>query len=208
MRTLVSTISVAVLSVGVVCAQETSRFAFDVGGGFSTPLGNTGRNVDSGWNIGGGAGVNFSPYVGVLIDANYNSFGINSTTLANIGVPGGGMHIFSATLDPIVHLNPKGHVDIYVTGGGGLYHRNIDYTQPSVAIVPGGNPFFGFFPVAVPTTQILASYTINKPGVDVGAGIAIGTRWHGKIFAEARYNRIYMGQFHTDYVPVTFGFRW
>jgi hypothetical protein len=29
-----------------------------------------------------------------------------------------------------------------------------------------------------------------------------------QVFAEARYNRIIMGQFHTDYVPVTFGFRW
>jgi len=197
-----------VLAVGTACAQEASRFMFDVGGGFTTPVGNTGRNVDTGWNIGGGFGANFVPYFGAKIDLNYNSFGINSATLANIGVPGGDMHIFSATLDPIVHLNPHGHVDVYVTGGGGLYHRIVDYTQPSVAIIPGFNGFFGLFPVAVPTTQILSSYSINKPGIDVGAGVAFGTKFHGKIFAEAKYNRIFMGQYHTDYIPVTFGFRW
>jgi hypothetical protein len=54
---------------------------------------------------------------------------------------------------------------------------------------------------------IVDSYTVNKPGVDVGAGIAFGKKWGGKFFAEARYNRIYLGDRHTDYIPVTFGFR-
>jgi hypothetical protein len=208
MKNLALATCFGLLSIGAASAQETSHFAFSVGAGFTTPVGNTGRHLDEGWNIGGGFGMNFSPYVGALIDLNYNSFGINSATLANIGVPGGGLHVFSATFDPIVHLNPKGHMDVYVTGGGGLYHRNQDFTQPSVAVVTGFDPFFGFFPVTVPTTQILASYSVNKPGIDVGAGVAFGNKWHGKFFAEAKYNRIFMGQFHTDYVPVTFGYRW
>jgi hypothetical protein len=41
----------------------------------------------------------------------------------------------------------------------------------------------------------------------VGAGIAFGKKWGGKFFAEARYNRIFIGDRHTDYIPVTFGFR-
>ncbi|HLK63935.1 MAG TPA: outer membrane beta-barrel protein [Bryobacteraceae bacterium] len=208
MKNFVLATSIGILALTVASAQEAPRFTFGVGGGFTTPVGNTGREVDNGWNIGGGFGVNFVPYLGANINLNYNSFGINSATLSNIGVPGGGMHVFSATFDPIVHLNPKGHVDFYVTGGGGLYHRIIDFTQPNVAVVPGFDPFFGFYPVAIPTTQILASYSVNKPGIDVGAGVAFGTKFHGKIFAEAKYNRIFMGQFHTDYIPVTFGFRW
>jgi hypothetical protein len=56
---------------------------------------------------------------------------------------------------------------------------------------------------------VLASYSVNKPGVDVGAGVAVGTRWHGKVFAEARWDHIFIGgNRHVDYVPVTFGFRW
>ena len=208
MKKLVLATCFGLLAIGVASAQETSHFAFNIGAGFTTPLGNTGRYLDEGWNVGGGAGVNFSPYVGALIDLNYNSMGINSTTLGNFGVPGGGVHVFSATLDPIVHLNPKGRVDFYVTGGGGLYHRNQDFTAPSLTVVNGFNPFFGFYPVAIPTTQILASSSVNKPGVDIGAGMAFGSKWHGKFFAEAKYNRIFMGQYHTDYIPVTFGFRW
>jgi hypothetical protein len=209
MRTLALVTTFGILAVGAVSAQETQRFAFNVGAGFTNPVGSTARQVDTGWNVGAGFGMNFSPYVGALIDLNYNSMGINSGTLEAIGVPGGGMHVFSATLDPIVHLNPKGHVDVYVTGGGGLFHRNQDFTAPSVGTATGFDPFFGFFPVAVPTTLILSSYSVNKPGIDVGAGIAFGSKWHGKFFAEAKYDRIFMGNgFHTDYVPVTFGFRW
>lgn len=198
------------LSVGSLYAQhETSRFAFDIGGGFTQPVGNTGRHLDEGWNVGGGFGYNFSQYFGTMIDLGYNSFGINSTTLNNLGFPGGGVHIFSATLDPVVHLTPRSHFDLYVMGGGGVYHRNQNFTQPGVATVTGFDPFFGFYPVSVPTTQVLSSYSVTKPGVDIGAGVALGTKWHGKFFAEARYNRIFMGNNrHTDYIPVTFGFRW
>lgn len=189
-------------------AQETSRFTFDLGAGFTNPVGGSGRRFDEGWNLQGGFGVNFVPWVGAKIDLAYNSFGINSATLANIGVPGGSVNVFSATLDPIIHLNPHGNVDVYLTGGGGLYHRYQEFTQPTVGVVTGFDPFFGFYPVAVPTNQILSSYSVNRPGIDVGAGFAIGTKFHGKFFAEAKYNRIFLENYHTDYVPVTFGFRW
>src|SRR5580704_16798827 len=127
MKTLVLVTTIGILAIGAASAQETNRFAFSLGAGFTNPVGNTGRQLDEGWNVGGGFGMNFSPYVGALIDLNYNSFGINSTTLGNIGVPGGGLHVFSATLDPMIHLNPKEHVDVYVTGGGGLFHRYQDF---------------------------------------------------------------------------------
>ena len=40
-------------------------------------------------------------------------------------------------------------------------------------------------------------------------GLALGTKWHGKIFAEARYVHIFMNNnMRADYIPVTFGFRW
>jgi hypothetical protein len=189
-------------------AQETSGFAFSMGGGFTTPLGTTGRNLDSGWNILGGAGYNFTPHVGALVDLGYDSMGVNSATLSNLGYGGGKLSVFSATLDPIVHLNPHGHFDVYVTGGGGLYHQYQNFTQPTVFVGTGFNPFFGFYQYGVPGNVVVASYSVNKPGIDGGIGVSMGTRWHGKVFAEARYNRIFTGTYHTDYLPVTFGFRW
>jgi len=206
---LMSCVGLVFSSCSCLSAQEGSPFTFDIGAGFTQPVGHTGRELDEGWNIGAGAGFNFSQYVGAKVDVGYNSFGIDSATLSNLGFPGGGVHVFSATLDPIVHLNPHGHFDVYVIGGGGLYHEYWEFTQPSVATIAGFNPFFGFYTAAVPTTQILASYSVNKPGVDIGAGIAFGTKWHGKFFAESRWDHIFIGgSRHVDYVPVTFGFRW
>ena len=205
----VGLLAAGLLAGQVMSAQEFSRFSFDVGGGFTQPVGNTGRHLDEGWNVRGGAGVNFSQYVGAMVQVDYNRFGINGTTLNAAGFPGGDVSVFSATLDPIVHLTPRGHFDMYIIGGGGLYHRTQQFTQPGIAAVTGFDPFFGFYQTAIPTTQVVSSYTVNKPGVNGGAGIAFGTKWHGKIFAEARYHRIFMGNgSHTDYIPVSFGFRW
>jgi hypothetical protein len=190
-------------------AQEYHRLIVDFGGGFTQPVGRTGTYLDDGWNIRGGAGINFSQYVGAIVQLDYNSMGINANTLSNVGFPGGDVHVFSATLNPIVHLTPRSHFDVYLIGGGGMYRRTQEFTQSGVAAVTGFNPFFGFYQFGVPTTEVLASYTVVKPGVNGGMGIALGSKWGGKFFAEARYNRIFMGQnAHTDYVPVTFGFRW
>jgi hypothetical protein len=60
------------------------------------------------------------------------------------------------------------------------------------------DPFFGFYQFGIPTTEVLASYSVNKPGVNGGAGIAFGSKWGGKFFAEARYHRIFASDSHTE----------
>jgi hypothetical protein len=91
------------LLAGLVSGQEVQRFSFEFGGGFTQPVGETGRHLDEGWNIRGGAGFNFSQYAGAMVQLDYNRFGINGTTLNGAGFPGGEVNVFSATLDPIVH---------------------------------------------------------------------------------------------------------
>ncbi len=115
MKRLVLISCISLLAGGVLSAQEVPRFAFDLGAGFTQPVGNTGRHLDEGWNVKGGVGYNFSPYFGTMLQLDFNSFGINSATLNNIGVPGGDLHVFSATIDPIVHLSPKRHADVYIS---------------------------------------------------------------------------------------------
>jgi hypothetical protein len=192
---------------GILSAQEFSKFTFDVGAGFTTPVGGTGRYLDTGWNVRGGAGVNFNHWLGVNLNAGYDSMGINTATLTNIGVPGGTVSAFSLTLDPVVHLTPHLPVDVYVTGGGGYFRQEQTFTQPGQAIVGGYYPFFGFYPVSY--NQVIGQYSVNKPGIDAGLGVNFKTWGHSKVFAEARYDRIFLSNgYHTDYVPVTFGFRW
>jgi opacity protein-like surface antigen len=193
---------------GAVFAQETPKFTFNVGGGFTQPLGRTGDNLNTGWNIGAGAGYNFTSHIGALVQFSDNQSDINSATLANIGFPGGNVNVWSLTLDPIVHTHPRGPADLYFIGGGGFYHWRQQFTAPDVAAVTGFNPFFGFFQTVVPTQDILSSYSVNKPGVNGGLGVAFGTKWNLKFYAEARYHRIIFGDRHADMLPVTFGVRW
>src|ERR1041385_1476127 len=86
MKSLAFTICIGLCAVSAF-AQETSHFAFSIGGGFTNPVGNTGRHLDEGWNIQGGAGYNFSPYVGPLTHFDSNSFGINAATLITSACP-------------------------------------------------------------------------------------------------------------------------
>jgi hypothetical protein len=209
MRGFATTASLFLVITTVVSAQEYSRFTFSGGGGFTQAVGNTGRQLDTGWNIQGGAGVNFSKYLGAMLQLDYNRFGVNTFTLNSLGFPGGDLSVFSATIDPIVHVTPGHSMDVYLIYGGGMYRRNQEFTAPSFATVQAFNPFFGFYVANVPSNIVLAQYSVVKPGVNGGAGIAFGNKWGGKFFAEARYHRIFMGAYgHTDYIPVTFGFRY
>jgi hypothetical protein len=145
-----------------------------------------------------------------MLDFSHQRMGINSATLTSLGFPDGDARLTSVTLNPVVHTNPRGPVDVYFTGGGGLYHWYHQFTRPSTATFTGFDPFFGvFYPVAVPVNEVVASYSVNKPGFNGGMGVAVGTRWSAEFYAEARFHRmIYGNDRFVDTIPVTFGFRW
>ena len=208
MKKILLAFGVGTLLAGAINAQETPPFAFNIGGGFTNPVGGTGTRLNTGWNFDAGAGFNFHPYVGALVQFNDSQFDINRVTLDGLGFPGGNVNVWSLTLDPIVHTNPRGPADLYFIGGGGLYHWRQEFTAPTVAVFRGFDPFFGFFQQAVPAQNVLTSYSVNKPGVNGGLGLSFGTRWHVKVYAEARYHRIIFGDRHADLLPVTFGIRW
>jgi opacity protein-like surface antigen len=199
---------IGILSVTALCAQEVPRFTFNLGAGFTSPVGGTSDRLKTGWNMQGGAGVNFNSRLGAMLQFNYNGNGLNDRTLANFGVPDGDVSLWSLTVNPIVHLNPSGPVDFYVIGGGGLYSRTTRFTQPGIDVVTAFDPWFGvFYPVAVPVSEILAEYTLMKPGVNIGAGLSFGMRGRAKFYAEARWHRMLMRDTHTDIIPVNFGIR-
>jgi hypothetical protein len=119
------------------------------------------------------------------------------------------VRVWGFTLDPVVHLTQEGPVDVYVTGGGGIYHRTVEYTQP--VVVPGVyfDPWFGFYPAATTANQVIGSFGQYKGGIDGGVGFSVKLgQSRIKAFAEARYHHIYTRNVGTDIIPVSFGFRW
>ena len=201
-----------IVGVSVLHAQtaEPPRFTFDVGGGFTKPVGHLDGRIDTGWNAQAGAGVNLAPWLGVMGQFMYTEAGLNGSFLQSIGEPDGNFRMWGFSLDPIVHLNPRGHVDFYLIGGPGVYRRTVEFTQPTVTTVTAFDPFFGyFFPVDVPANQVLGSFGTTAFGMNGGGGVSVRVgNGNAKLFAEARYIKMYTQGSSTSVLPVTFGIRY
>jgi hypothetical protein len=81
----------------------------------------------------------------------------------------------------------------YRDSPGGLYHRTIEFSAPTLANVFGFDPFFGIYPATIAANQILS--------IPLGSSKV-------KPFAEARYHYMYTAPHGTSILPVTFGVRW
>lgn len=206
--TLVSCFGLLSVCSSTIWAQEFSRFSYGIGAGFTTPAGEAGRVADMGWNIRGSGGYNFTRRFAVDFNVGYDSMGVNSATLSNIGTTGGELSVFSFTLDPKVHLTPRSKVDLYVFGGGGYFRQEEEFSQPSTNTNPGYYPVLGYYQ-GFSSGGGVGNYSVNKAGIDAGLGVGIKSLGSGKIFAEARYDRIFLTNgYHSDFIPVTFGYRW
>jgi opacity protein-like surface antigen len=192
-------------------AQNTNKFTFHLGGGFTQPVRDASDRFERGFNITAGGGVNFTPRFGLLGEFGYNDLDLTTTALTAAGVPAGSGRIYSFTANPIVRFNPRGRFDAYVIGGGGYYRRTVEFTEPTTAVVTAFDPFYGvFFPAEIPVNRVLGSFTQNKGGLNIGGGVtfALGQDTNTKIFAETRYHHIFTTPIDTNYMPVTFGLRW
>lgn len=165
--------------------------------GASAPLNPIATRLDAGWNLAGGVGVT-KGYVGIMVDVLYNHFGFTDQALARAGARRGSQQYWGITVDPVFHVNERGPIDFYITGGGGLYGRTTKYRAFADLI---GQPSVRY--------DVVSSDTIYKPGVDGGAGFAfrIDERSNIKFFAEARYHHMFTRGPGASFVPVTVGIR-
>jgi len=199
---------IGLLAFASANAQEFSRYSVDLGFGFSNPAGAQEHYLNEGWNIRGGAGVNFSPYIGAMLNVGYDDLGVSAATLSNIGVNGGDIHLFHATIDPVVHLTPNSPFDFYLTGGGGLFHRYQEFSAPGGSTTGAYLPYFGILPSGTGSNFLPTSYAVTKPGFEVGAGVAVKAFGHSKFFLEAKWEHMFLAGAHTDILPVSFGLRY
>ena len=197
------------ISCGLPLYAGDGRFTAHIGGGFTSPTFDASDRLDTGWNILAGAGVRVTRNFALLGEFNYNDFEVARSVLRAAGTPDGDARVWSFTANPRYTINPGGRVNFYVTGGGGVYHRTVDFTRPTVAAVTAFDPFFGFFPAAVPAEEVVRSFDTTKGGLNIGGGFDIHlTRQSLKFFAESRYHHMYTSGFGTSFIPVTFGLRW
>lgn len=185
------------------------QWAFEAGGGFNAPIGNDIPYITWGGNFTVGGGLHFSRQFSLLAEYQFIADKLPGALVAAGGGETGNTHIQSITIAPVIDLFPKSSNSVYLTGGGGWYHKSTNFN------VLAGYDFYGY-PVFVTAN----SFSSNQGGLNFGFGLSHrlgGVYGDGsaKLFAEARYLWIDTPPIHeanglgrTGLIPVTFGIRW
>jgi len=186
-----------------------SHIAIEAGAGFNAPIGNDTPYITWGGNVTGGVGLHLSQRFSVLGEFQFMDNKLPGAFIASGGGQGGNAHIFSLTVDPVVDLFPKRANSVFLTGGGGFYHKSTNFTVQECCDFNG-------YPVNVTTN----GFSSNQGGLNIGLGFTHrlgGVYGDGqvKLFGEARYVYIHTplitetnGLGTTELIPVTFGVRW
>lgn len=167
-----------------------------VGIGASTPVNPLATRLDAGWNLAGGVGVT-QGYVGVMVDALYTSFGVNQSALLRENARSGYQRFWAFTVDPVLHINPRGPADFYITAGAGLYGQRTGFRAPASLAGPAAR------------YDLTRTETLYRFGVNGGAGFAFGPSPESrlKFFVEARYHHMLTLDRGPSFIPLTVGVR-
>jgi len=191
--------------------------AFDFGGGFNAPIGNDASSNEGGpfitWggNVTAGAGLRFSRHFSLLGEFQFIDNKLPGAFIAEAGAgaSNGNAHIVALTADPVIDLFPKSRSSVYLTGGGGYFHKSTNFSVQVCC------DFYGY-PVNINTN----SFSSDQPGGSFGLGFTrrLGGTYGDssmKLFAESRYlflNTPRVGEVNglgrTELIPVTLGVRW
>ncbi len=189
-------------------ADGTPKYTFVAGVGFTQPLGNTWHYFKPNYGFQVGGGRNFNSHLGVLLQFDYDHFGLTGQTLSNQsqiyfnGDPNaadngldGSNHIWSFTVNPVYTLfngGKAGGFGAYLVGGVGFYHKVTTFTVPQVEEF--FDPFFG--PEEFEVNGTFDHYSSNAPGVNGGFGVTYKfSRFSNeRFFGEVRYVVVFDSQ--------------
>jgi hypothetical protein len=181
---------------------------FEAGAGFNAPIGNDTPYITWGGNFTGGGGLRFNKRFSLLGEFQFMDNKLPGAFIAAGGGQLGNAHIVSLTAAPVIDLFPKWTNSVYVTGGGGYYHKSTNFDVQECCDFEG-------YPVDVTANSI----TSNQLGGSLGLGFThrlggINGDGQMKLFAEARYVYLHTppitqtnGLGTTELIPVTFGVR-
>jgi len=187
-------------------SDGSAKYEFLAGAGAALPLGNTHVYETPNWGFQAGGGRNFNRNFGVILQFDYDHFGLQAATINNqtyiyntllgctpaqvaagtCGVTGldGNNHVWSFTLNPTFTLATQGLWNAYAVLGGGFYHKVTNFTQPTTqeeCSIYG----CGYFSV----NSNIDHYTSNAAGVNSGFGVTrkLTTFSNVRVYLEARY---------------------
>jgi len=188
-------------------ADGSNKWTFVGGVGLTLPTGNTYHyfNTSYGFEVGGGR--QFNKKFAVLLQFDYDHFGINRNTLDSQAAlyngtttndtgcgPGqgengcanfvdGSNHIWSFTLNPTYTFLHGDKYGAYAVVGAGYYHKVTDFTTPEQGEI------CYYFCETVEENAVFDSYNSNAFGGNIGLGLTYKfSRFADeRFFLEARY---------------------
>ena len=200
------------------------RFTLEAGGGASAPAGDK-ADITWGGQFLVGGGFNITQSFAAFLDFQFLDNKLPGAVAAEAGSTGGNYHIVGLTVEPVYDLFPKSNNDVYIRGGGGYYHKSINFTDPTESC-----GFFYYYYTCGTTNQTVGSFGSNDGGFDVGGGYQ--HRFGGmygpsrtRFFAEVRFLDVLSPSLRsvapagsglspvnidsgTKLLPITVGFRW
>jgi opacity protein-like surface antigen len=229
------------VAVSPAGAQDYKPVDVNFGFGWMFPSSELKNDFNAGFAGNIGLTFNFTPHLGIQAEYMYNHMNGPEKTISLSATP-----VAAALTNGIIESNHQMHVGLfdliykmqshetafggYVLGGGGIYHRIIQLTSPSVGYGTVCDPYwYVCYPAAVSVDQIIGDRSSNDFGINIGGGITFGHE--GKFYVETRYHYVWgktitpqatqlpatasttqacSGGCSTNasYFPLTFGFRW
>jgi hypothetical protein len=241
MRNVLIAAVLVFVAAGPARAQE-GPVGINFGAGPAFPASNFADSFDTGWNGAIGATFNVTPYIGIQAEYMYGWMGGPERTIDLFPAPvaSGGtsgllesnhqLHVgtFNLVYNPLGPERSNRMVGWYALGGGGIYHRKIEVTSPSVGYTTFCDPYwYVCYPALVEVDRILGDRSSNDFGINLGAGITFGTT--AKFYVETRWHYVWGPTVtnavatpattttpvctegcstNAQYWPITFGVRW
>lgn len=184
-----------------------SHLAMEFGGGWTTPASEDQHDLTYGWDVVLGGGYKVNRHFTMMGEYQYNYNNIPAKVLQQVGEPGGHISIWSLTADPVWHIKTGGMWGAYAVGGGGYYKKTTSFTQPAI-ITSYYCDYFYCYPYQYYGSVVVAQFSDNAGGMNIGGGLTFGSFEGAKFYSEARYTWIATPGQSTKFVPVTFGVRW
>jgi opacity protein-like surface antigen len=218
-------------------AQDYKPVDVNIGFGWIFPTSDIKNDFNAGWNGAIGATFNFSPHLGIQAEYMYAHMNGPERTISVVSNP-----IAGAVSNGLIESNHQMHVGTfnlvykaqssdrpiggYVLGGGGIYHRIVQLTSPSVGYTTVCDPYwYVCYPGYVAIDTIIGDRSSNDFGIDIGGGVTFGHE--AKFYVESRYHYVFGKTINASntpiagatacanscstsasYFPLTFGLRW
>ena len=216
MRFVISVCLVSTALLVPLQAQDYSKFAFNIGGGPSTPLNPLGSFVGVSGNFDVGAGYNINKHNSITGEFMWSGLPPNRTVVQPVTLPFGSVNLYTLTAEYRPHLDSIGgsRFGVYAIGGGGWYYRHSSVS--SNFVVPPNTvcqPIYFWWGYSCNTggfvaTETIASRGVSAGGVNAGGGFTLRLTDGGwKFYVEAKYHYAWSDRIPTTLVPVTIGFR-